>query len=94
MATIQYFDGHDGRVITLGDDDILIGQHRDCEIRFKNATVERHHARIFREAGRYWIENLGSESGVWIAGARITRRALAHRDRITCGRLVLEYFEH
>jgi pSer/pThr/pTyr-binding forkhead associated (FHA) protein len=93
VSTIQYCDGRDGRVVSLGDEEVLVGQHRDCTIRFKDATVERHHARIYKDDGQYWIEDLGSKTGVWVAGTRITRRRLVHRDKVTCGSLVLEYFE-
>jgi pSer/pThr/pTyr-binding forkhead associated (FHA) protein len=93
-ARIQYLFGRRYGAVELGDDPIVIGQARDCSIREKDKLLARRHARIHRENDRYWVTDLGSETGTWINGERIDApRALVNRDRIKCGSLDLEFFE-
>lgn len=96
-VVIQYLDWLHNRFGTVErcGEPVLIGQSRDCDIRIKGKVVSRRHARIYREATRDWIEDLGSEAGTWINGVRVNHpSALSHRDQIRCGDLELEYFEN
>jgi len=92
-AQLQFLEHETrGHVVSLGDEAVILGTHRDCAIKVKTPTVRRHHARIYKEAGAYWVEAL-KQAPVLVNGVEIGRHRLAHRDRISCGSLGIEYFE-
>jgi pSer/pThr/pTyr-binding forkhead associated (FHA) protein len=91
-AQLQYLDcRHSGQIHVLGREPTVIGG-RAAAIKVPGSTVTRRHARVYRDAGRFWIEDLGGD-GVWINGARIERSQLTNRDRIRVGSLELQYWE-
>ncbi|MBI1882231.1 MAG: FHA domain-containing protein [Chloroflexi bacterium] len=66
------------------------GQVVDLDLTPDN-TVSRRHARLSRENGAFWVEDLGSTGGTWINGRRITAKTrLAPGDKITLGQTTLE----
>ena len=54
----------------------LLGRALDCDIRFSNYEVSRHHAVIRRKAGDATIKDLGSSNGTAINGDRLTTGAV------------------
>jgi pSer/pThr/pTyr-binding forkhead associated (FHA) protein len=53
--------------------------------------VQPRHARLIGEAGRWYIEDLHSESGTFLNGRRIDgRMQVAHGDAVRCGTSALE----
>jgi adenylate cyclase len=51
-----------------------------------DTTVSRHHARLTFEDGSYWLEDLGSRSGIWVNERKITAKTqLAVEDQIKMG---------
>jgi pSer/pThr/pTyr-binding forkhead associated (FHA) protein len=90
-AQLQYFYGRAFQVLRLGDEAVIVGG-RSAAIRVQGSTVTRRHARIYKQADRFWIEDLGGD-GVWLNGTRTERCALTNRDKLQIGRLALEYFE-
>jgi hypothetical protein len=92
-AQLQFLEHETrGHVVSLGDEAVILGTHRDCALKVKTPTVRRHHARIYKEAGAYWVEAL-KQAPVLVNDVEIERHRLAHRDRISCGSLTLDYFE-
>jgi pSer/pThr/pTyr-binding forkhead associated (FHA) protein len=53
----------------LDQDECLIGRAIDAEIQLASASVSRRHARIFRQDGAWFIEDLGSRHGTEVGGA-------------------------
>ncbi len=50
-------------------------------------NVSRRHARIFKDSGVFWIEDLGSKVGVLVNGLRVKdKRRVNYGDRILIGR--------
>ena len=91
-AQLQYFDHHRRwQIHVLGDEPTIIGG-RTAAIQVPRATVTRRHARVYRDGGRFWVEDLGGD-GVWINGTQTERSQLANRDRVRVGTLELEYWE-
>ena len=75
--------------VELGE--ITIGRHEGCTIRLKERNVSRRHATIRRENGNLVAEDLDSDNGVFINGARIEKRRTLHDgDRIGIGDFRLE----
>jgi serine phosphatase RsbU (regulator of sigma subunit) len=54
------------------DDDVVIGRSSDAGIAVPDRSMSRRHARLFREAGEWLVEDLGSRNGTLLNGRRIT----------------------
>ncbi len=53
--------------------ELLIGRSADCDIVVPDRQVSRHHARLKRVQGSYWLEDLGSKNGTHLNGTRISQ---------------------
>lgn len=47
---------------------IVVGREEGCGLVVRDMTVSRRHARVFRENGSWWVEDLGSKNGVRVDG--------------------------
>ena len=72
--------------VELGAATLRIGRHEDNDLVFDNPYVSRYHAEIFSDGSRILIRDLGSTSGTFINGERITQRRLKDGDSIRLGR--------
>lgn len=65
----------------------LIGTAEECQLRLEDKTerVSRKHARIWREHGRWMIEDAGSKNGLRIDGIRVGRGALSIEPGVEIG---------
>jgi pSer/pThr/pTyr-binding forkhead associated (FHA) protein len=77
----------------LGEQRIVLGRSRECDITIDDPNVSRRHAEIRRENGVYWIVDLKSTNGIEVNGERVQRARLAHADTILMGKTELT-FEH
>jgi hypothetical protein len=61
-------------------DELLVGRHASCDVRLRNPTVSRRHARlVFRDAA--WIvQDLESKNGTAVNGRSVGRCRLAPGD--------------
>jgi len=67
-----------------------IGRESDHnDIALDDRTISRQHARIRYEKGAFVIYDLASANGVFINGAQVQRRVLAHGDRVKLGQVML-----
>jgi len=55
----------------LDGDSFTIGRAQECDIVLDDRFLSRHHTRVFRDAGGWLVEDLGSRNGTWINGGRI-----------------------
>lgn len=90
-ARLQYRDGARYLGCDVADSPIVIGG-RHGQIRVRGATVSRQLARVFREGGTVWVEDLGGD-GILLNGLRVERVRLANRDKLVVGGLELEFWE-
>jgi hypothetical protein len=74
-----------GRQQEIASEHVVLGRSRECELRVPDLNVSRRHAEIHREAGAYWIHDLGSMNGTLVNGKRVDRTRLEDGDRITLG---------
>jgi len=65
---------------------VTIGRAPKGDIFIDNPAVSFHHARVFSEAGIYYVEDLGSLNGTFLNGARVTKAPLTHGDVLTVGK--------
>ncbi|MCB9531790.1 MAG: FHA domain-containing protein [Myxococcales bacterium] len=61
-------------VVTSG---ARLGRGMDCDVVVGDPTVSRLHARLWVEAGAWWVENLTSGNGVFIDGGTVPAGARA-----------------
>lgn len=77
-------------VVPLIRDEITIGRKEGNTIRLTERNVSRRHAKILKQNGTIFIEDLSSYNGIRINGNRITGRvAVIEGDRIQIGDYVL-----
>jgi diguanylate cyclase (GGDEF)-like protein len=71
----------------------VIGRDPECDGIIRDDGISRRHARVVRDpAGALVLEDLGSTNGVFVAGERITRHALADGDKVLVGRRTILKF--
>ena len=90
VPSIAYYDFDKvEKTLKLGAEPILIGRAIECQIRTEDAVVSRRHARIVLDADEYWIEDLGSLSGVFIGTEKVKRAKVIPGELIVMGSLVV-----
>ncbi len=73
-------------VVPLQHAQISVGRQKGNVVRLTDQNVSRRHARLVREEGRYFIEDLSSFLGTTVNGARISERtALSEGDQVVIG---------
>jgi phosphoserine phosphatase RsbU/P len=85
-----------GRRYKLGDGEYVIGRRSDCQIFVPDMRVSRQHARLWRDGAAWTLEDLGSNNGTYINGARLQAATeIRHDDEITIAnnRIRVEAFE-
>lgn len=63
----------------------VIGRSRGCEVWVPSSKVSRQSAAVIAAQGTFWVEDLGSANGVWMAGKKVHKKALRHGDIFTVG---------
>ena len=81
-----------GRVLDLAGDEVTIGRAAACELCLPSDTyLSQLHARLYRQDGQAYLEDLGSTNGTWLNGERIVAVAPVDAgDRVQVGGTVLE----
>lgn len=70
----------------------LLGRGADCDIVLDDDGASRHHARVVRVDGRYWLHDLGSTNGTWVNGLRVEKCALGNGDVVQIGKHRLQFW--
>ncbi|MBL9023998.1 MAG: GGDEF domain-containing protein [Myxococcales bacterium] len=75
-----------GEMYRLDGVEVVVGRASNANIRLNDDGISRRHARIFLEAGKYLIEDLGSANGTLVNGLRIAmKQVLEDGDKIRLG---------
>jgi hypothetical protein len=80
-----------GTVFPLIEQEYLIGRGRDNQIQLNDLGVSGRHARIYRGAEGYVIEDLKSRNGTWLNGARVYHSQLEEGDTVRIGATDLRF---
>lgn len=87
-------EGSIGQRITIDKWPFVIGRGSSADLDLDADKASRAHARIFWQAGKPWLEDLGSSNGTMLNGALVeTAQALKVEDVIQIADLELEYQE-
>lgn len=73
----------EGRTYAVDKEHFIIGRSKtQADLRIDDPNVSRQHASIERIGSIYYLVDLGSTNGVYVADDKVTRRALADGDVI------------
>jgi Domain of unknown function (DUF4388)/FHA domain len=81
----------DDTVYPLTLAEYLVGRHRDNNIQLHDLGVSGFHARLYRGADGYVIEDLKSRNGTWVNNARVFVATLKTGDVLHFGQTDLRY---
>jgi len=69
----------------------VLGRAEECEIVLADRSISRKHALVARGSEGWFVQDLGSTNGLWRAGKRLERCALADGDEFKLGDLLLRF---
>jgi diguanylate cyclase (GGDEF)-like protein len=79
-----------GAILTIDQNDVVLGRGEAATLRFDDSGASRAHARIFQRDRKWMLEDLGSRNGTWVAGRSVdVPTELREGDRIQIGNGVL-----
>lgn len=82
--------GSPDQVYDIGDE-VTLGRSPGCGLSLPDSTVSQIHARLYRQQGKLFVEDLGSTNGTWVNKAKVSAPvALRKGDRLVVGGTMLE----
>lgn len=85
-AVLMRMDGiNAGQIKPIENLPFTIGRHPSNALTVDDDSISRFHARIVREEGRYYLEDLGSRNGTYHQGQQIERAELGEDDWVQFG---------
>ncbi|MCP5066836.1 MAG: FHA domain-containing protein [bacterium] len=83
-------DGEPLAEIPFGSDRLQVGRLEENDIVVRDRAASRTHALLEREGDQVYVEDLGSQNGIWLGGQRIEgRRLIGPGDELRIGRHTL-----
>ncbi len=80
---------HLGLRVVVDSDSFIIGRGEECNLVLNDRAISRQHARLYREGGAYYVEDLASKNGTWLNGEALTQpHVLSDGDKIQLARAV------
>ena len=80
-----------GASASIGPDPVLMGRSPDCTLTLQDDYSSGHHARLFPQGSRWFLEDLGSTNGTYVGDQRLTRATLVEPGTpFTVGKTVME----
>jgi pSer/pThr/pTyr-binding forkhead associated (FHA) protein len=80
------------KTIEYDKNEIMIGRNTENDIVIENLAVSKLHAKIVKQDGAYYIEDLNSTNGTYLNKIRITKKDLKNNDIIIIGKHSLEIY--
>src|SRR5262249_17069846 len=63
-----------------------LGRHSECDCRFDDPLISRHHCELFLVGDDVWVRDLRSRNGTWVNGKRLCYpHKLEDQDRLDVG---------
>ena len=63
-----------GKKYDLTLPEYVLGRHPECTIVIDVGAVSRHHCKVFKDAGNYWVEDLKSRNGTFVNDVQLAAR--------------------
>jgi pSer/pThr/pTyr-binding forkhead associated (FHA) protein len=90
MLTIELkFNNAVLKTIETDKEVITIGRNVKNDVQIDNLSVSKQHARIVKQEGKYFIEDMKSTNGTYLNEKKITKEKLTNNDVITIGKHTL-----
>jgi pSer/pThr/pTyr-binding forkhead associated (FHA) protein len=93
VLLIRSGGGREGETIPLDLDVLTIGRSPHSDLFLDDVTVSRHHARVLRDEGGFWVEDLNSLNGTYVNRKRIEQQRLFDGDELQIGKFKLAFLE-
>jgi len=93
VLLIRSGGGREGETIELDVDVLTVGRSPHSDLFLDDVTVSRHHARVLRDEGGYWVEDLNSLNGTYVNRKRIEQHRLFDGDELQIGKFKLVFVE-
>lgn len=92
-ASLTCLTGLDlGRCFALAEHSQDIGRGAHAQLRLRDRSMSRAHARVRRQGEGFWVEDLGSPNGLYLNGHRLRGEALlSDGDVLELGQTLLRY---
>ena len=74
-----------GQVIPVNVPSFMIGRAEGCNLRSRSPNVSRHHCTLLTNNGMVTVQDLGSESGTFVNGDKVSSQELKDGDRLVVG---------
>jgi pSer/pThr/pTyr-binding forkhead associated (FHA) protein len=94
VLLIRSGGGREGETVSLDADVLTVGRSPHSDLFLDDVTVSRHHARVLRDEGGFWVEDLNSLNGTYVNRTRIEQQRLFNRDELQIGKFKLTFVEH
>jgi two-component system, cell cycle response regulator len=80
-----------GKRFPLTRNEIVLGRGADCDIQVDRDSVSRRHARVFRAADQWMVEDLGSTNGSYVNDVPVQRSVLRDNDYLKIGAAIFKF---
>ena len=72
--------------------ELMLGRSDGCDVVVAGAYASARHARLYYQAGQFWLEDLHSTNGTYINGRLVSAPVvLANGDRLRIGGVTFQY---
>jgi hypothetical protein len=93
VLLIRSGGGREGEIIDLDIDVLTVGRSPHSDLFLDDVTVSRHHARVLRDEGGFWVEDLNSLNGTYVNRKRIEQQRLFDGDELQIGKFKLAFVQ-
>ncbi|MBT3288459.1 MAG: FHA domain-containing protein [Victivallales bacterium] len=92
MAKLEILEGPDaGRKYEVEGGRLIIGRGDECDIRLNQGSISRQHAVLDYINGSWYVEDLGSQNGVFIEGEKVDRAEVPASINIQFGTIMTAF---
>ncbi|HZD79339.1 MAG TPA: FHA domain-containing protein [Actinomycetota bacterium] len=71
---------------------LTVGRDPGCDVPLEDTYVSQEHARLYRQDGTWYVEDLGSTNGTYLNDRRVAAPSTVHAgDVVRVGKTVLEF---
>jgi diguanylate cyclase (GGDEF)-like protein len=80
-----------GKRFPLSRSEVVLGRGGDCDVQVDRDSVSRRHARVYRAADNWWVEDLQSTNGSYVNDVPVTVSVLRDGDFMKIGAAIFKF---